>query len=86
MDGISKREYNKLITELAIIKQATNQAALIEDLVNEKDAARLLECSVKTLQNHVYRGSLVIDVHYTQGIAGKRFYKKTALMGIQKTA
>ena len=84
MDGITKREYNKLMVDIAIIKQATSQAALIEDLVNEQEAARLLGRSVLTIQTWVYKGSLSKDA-YTVGAGGVRFYKKSHLLGL-KTA
>ena len=84
--GITVRQYNKLMSEIAQIKQAINQDALIKDLLDEEEAALFLKRDIRTLKNLVYDKTLRLNEHYTQGVAGKRFYKKTALMGIKKTA
>jgi hypothetical protein len=80
-DQITKRDFNKLMAKLTAIEQAN----IINDLVNEREAAKLLACSIRTIQNKVYSGDIPQDA-YNTGVAGKRFYKKSYLMGIKKIA
>jgi hypothetical protein len=78
---ITKRDFNKLMAKLTAIEQAN----IINDLVNESEAAKLLACSIRTIQNKVYSGDIPQDA-YNTGVAGKRFYKKSWLMGVKKIA
>lgn len=57
-------------------------AAETNDMINEKEAALLLSVSVKRLQNLVAEGKM--EGFYTRGFAGKRFYKKSLLIGLYK--
>jgi hypothetical protein len=80
-DQITRRDFDKLLKKITAIEQAN----AISDLVNESEAAKLLACSIRTIQNKVYSGDIPQDA-YNTGVAGKRFYKKSWLMGIKKIA
>jgi predicted transcriptional regulator len=79
-DTITKRDFNKLMAKLATIEQAINQRAVVDDLISEEEAAKLLNRSVSTLQTKVYKGLISTDA-YTIGQGGKRFYYKSKLIG-----
>ena len=84
METVTKRDFNKLMQKVSAIEIATNQAALVNDLIDEPTAAKLLNRSVKTMQNRVANGSISREA-YTIGDGGNRFYKKSYLLGV-KTA
>lgn len=58
------------------------QAAELTDMINEKQAAELLSVSLKRLQNMVCEGKM--EGLFTVGFAGKRFYRKSLLIGSYK--
>lgn len=84
-DLITKRDFNKLMAKVTAIEQAVKEGELVNDLISEEDAAKLLNRTVSTLQTRVYKGLMSRDA-YTVGEGGKRFYRKSYLMGLKKTA
>ena len=53
-----------------------------EEWINEKEAAELLNISVRSLQNRICKKEVPAD-HYRVGLFNNRFYNKQKIQGLK---
>ena len=75
---IPKSEFFKLKRNIERIAQA----AEVNDLINETEAAELMELTRKGLQNMVYKNEM--DGLFVIGAKGKRYWYKSKILGLNK--
>jgi hypothetical protein len=78
---IQKDFLDNLRNTLRNIERQHKDLLMTSDLINESDAAHLLDIEKETLQKNVSTGKIPAN-YYTTGLHGKRFYFKSKLLGL----
>lgn len=78
---VPKSMIENILKRLNSIDNRSKNESLVNDLIPEGEAARLLEIERETLQKKVRDGYIKPDF-YVVGLGGKRFFFKSKLVGI----
>lgn len=72
----------QLFEDIAQIKEALT----IRNMINEREAAELLNIKKETMRTKFTRGEIPEDCYTISPVNGERFYFKDKIIGLKKTA
>lgn len=81
-DYLPASKARQLFEDIAIIKQAL----VIRNMINEREAAELLNIKIETLRIKFSRNQIPEDCYTISPVNGERFYHKDRILGLKKQA